>query len=251
MLKNPVVEVKSLPCKLPLDLARKVDALVPTLPKGCGYHAKSNGELQEIKGEERTEISVISSDSKDREGEILFIDGLDSKLYEETNPIVLWQHDAERPVGRNVWLKKDGNKALAKTHFPPKPKGYEGDWLPDQVFALQQAGIVRAKSVGFLNLTPLREPTAPELEKRPDWKDGGIFDKTLLLEYSVVSLGCNQDALMTAITNKSFDPHKIKALGIDLPKRKTISLPPRVTFKQQALLELRKLNSKEILKQIH
>src|ERR1700676_378854 len=77
---------------------------------------------------ERADVSWITTEAIDREGEIVVARGMNDSHF-KLNPIVTLQHTYRLPpVGRSLWRKrtKDGNLAgiKAKTHYPPRPT----DW---------------------------------------------------------------------------------------------------------------------------
>src|SRR5262249_11314037 len=106
----------------------------------------------------------------------------------------------------------------AKTVYPDRPASWPPGqpWLPDQVFALVQAGLLPGKSIGFLPLQ-VHAPDAEERLRR-GWPDGTrlVVDRWLLLEYACVSLPANQDALVDAVSRGALDldPALLAALGV-------------------------------------
>src|SRR5262249_41668912 len=89
---------------------------------------------------------------------------------------------------------------------PPRPDSWPAGepWLPDNVFALVQAGLLQGKSIGFLP-TRVHAPDPQECE-RHGWGDDVrlVIDEWLLLEYACVTLPANQDALVEAVSKGSF-----------------------------------------------
>ena len=79
-------------------------------------------------------------------------------------PIVTLNHDYTRsPVGRSLWRKPAQEGSIvgikAKTYYPPRPKDWsDGPWLPDLAHGLLHAGLLNAKSIGFLPLK-VRSPS--------------------------------------------------------------------------------------------
>ena len=89
------------------------------------------------------------------------------------NPIVTMNHAyGQPPVGRSVWRKRARDGPLvgvkAKTQYPKRPDGWTGDWMPDTVLALIQAGMLQGKSVGFVRLKS-HAPSSHEIAADPDW----------------------------------------------------------------------------------
>lgn len=228
-MKLNLVDCASLGIRLPESMAREVDALCPTLPADCRMLRTKAYVADAIQFEpgERAEVSVISSQSHDKSHEVVLIKGMELDAYRKS-PIVLWNHNRDLPpVGRCQWIKThDHDSQLrAKTIYPEDPEGYSDEdiWLPKHVWDLTRTGVLRGKSVGFLPLKPLREPTPDELSAHPDWQGAGVWEQTRLYEYSCVNVGCNDDALVVEINNKSFDPDKLTRLGLVLPKRPALT----------------------------
>ena len=152
-------------------------------------------------------IGVISTATMDRDNEILDPKGADLSDYNK-NRTVCWAHGyGELPVGTNMWLKiKKTIGIIAKTIFAPAPEQYRGDWFPDTVKHMMKTGHLRAFSVGFVPLEyediELKDGDNPLTALRR------IYTKWLLLEYSIVPVPSNPDALMAMV--KSGEIHDLK-----------------------------------------
>jgi HK97 family phage prohead protease len=106
----------------------------------------------------------------------------------EKNPIILFNHDYNKPIGRAIGLKvtDDGLELKAKISKS----------APDSVASLVKEGILGAFSVGF------RIKDADYLEET----DGLKIKDAELFEVSVVSVPCNQAATFSLA--KSFDSER-------------------------------------------
>ncbi len=136
-------------------------------------------------GENEVEV-IISTSTLARDGHILEPSGCDLTNY-QANPIVLWQHNPDVPVGRAADLKIDGDKIRARITFAPtgiSPKA-------DEVRGLVKNGIVSGVSVGFDVIDG--EPLDP---KQP--RGGQRFTKWELLECSFCSVPADPGAAVTA-----------------------------------------------------
>lgn len=139
--------------------------------------------------EKRSLRFVMSAEVSDRDGDVIMVDGIDIADFTK-NPVSLWLHNQAFPIGAWEGVEK----------VPGRPKRLEGDhiFMPegtdetaDRIARIAGAGFIRACSVGFL----------------PDWHSAeaivdddkrfvGIrFNKTGLVECSVVSIPANQRAL--------------------------------------------------------
>jgi hypothetical protein len=153
---------------------------------------------------ERADVSWISSESPDRENEIVMARGMNDSQF-AANPLVTMQHCYwSPPVGKSMWRKRakgsDGTPGIkAKTLYPTKPDGFpEDEWPPDCAFALIQAGMLPGKSIGFITLKS-HAPSSHEIAALPNLATvRRIIDEWLLLEYACVYLPMNPDALVLA-----------------------------------------------------
>jgi hypothetical protein len=194
---------------MPDRACRAVDALLRRLPQTSDHayrHALVPGGPTELSPGERADVSWISTESVDRAGEVILARGMDDRQF-QLNPLVTLGHDYDLPpAGRSLWRRRARDGELvgvkAKTQYPPRPASWPAGepWLPDQVFTLVQAGLLRGKSIGFL---PLRVH-APDREeaKRHGWGENVrlVVEEWLLLEYACVSLPANQHALVEVVS---------------------------------------------------
>jgi len=153
---------------------------------------------------ERASIDYITSDSVDRDGDSISMDGLDTSLYLK-HPVVMFAHNyKELPIGRAAWVKRVDNKLVAKTIYATK----EANPFAEQVWQYKKSGMPLAKSLGFIPL---------EFKDYDPKMTGGMrrkYSKSLLLEYSDVPIPSNPDAMNLAISKglltvdqaKEYDP---------------------------------------------
>ena len=169
-------------------------------------------ELRGINEKARTIEHVITTDSPDRDGDIIEADGWDLKEFEE-NPVVLFGHrHDEEPIARNIEIKTIENGLQAVTQFPPEGIHERADRL----FELNKLGFIRSWSVGFL-----------PIEAGPREHGKGIhFRKQKLLEYSNVPIPSNMEAVNLAVSKGLVTAKDLEVLG--WPKGGLIS--PEVRF---------------------
>lgn len=154
------------------------------------------GAIKLIPGEseDRDVEFVISSSAQDRDFDTIDVDGWELDDYLK-NPVVLWAHfGTQPPIGQALSVDKKGKKLRSVARF--MPKGMYA--FADMIFDMVVNRFLRATSVGFLPT----EFRAAEDESRP-W--GFDFLKQILLEYSIVPVPSNPEALQGA-----------KSFGIDL-----------------------------------
>jgi hypothetical protein len=206
--------------------ARVVDGLLRSLPRTPehSYRHLVTAKAVDLQPGERADVSWISTESVDRTGEVVMAAGMDDSQFRD-NPLVTLGHRYDlAPVGRSLWRQRtrDG-KGLpgirAKTHYPPMPPGWStpATWLPDQVLALIETGLLQGKSIGFLPVR-VHAPTRKEIN-RNGWPIDVqlVIDEWLLLEYACVSLPANQDALVEAVAKGT--------LSLPEPLLRVLSVP--------------------------
>lgn len=136
-------------------------------------------------GEDEVEV-IMSTAALARDGHILVPQGCRLDNY-RANPIVLWGHDPDFPIGNSDDIVIEPEQIRARIRFAPLGISAKAD----EIRGLMKAGVVRAVSVGFDPLDG--EPLNPS---RP--KGGQRFTDWELLELSVVSVGSDANALVTA-----------------------------------------------------
>lgn len=124
------------------------------------------------------------------------------------NPVVLYIHEQGRlPIGRAVNIRKSQDEVTARVIFAERPSSLHPvqEWVPDTVHELFKQGVLRAFSVGF----EIKVGGSRMAEKSDAMRFGEgvkrVIDKWKLVEFSVVPIGSNQDALAIAVS-KGFLP---------------------------------------------
>lgn len=140
-------------------------------------------EVKTVDAEQGIYDLLASAETKDRDGDILVADGADLSAYRK-NPVVLWAHDYKAlPVGKAIDIQSVSGKGLkARVQFAPMGI----DPHIDAVRQLWAGGFLNAASVGFI-------PT--QSEPHADKAAGFRFTKWQLLEFSIVPVPANADAL--------------------------------------------------------
>jgi HK97 family phage prohead protease len=159
------------------------------------YEGKALGEL---------EIEMIgSTESMDRDGEVIEITAWDLKQYKK-NPVILPQHNYSRPaIGKAKDVKITDGKLMFKIEFPEEGVNPEADTYRK----LYKAGFMNASSVGFIP----KEWVDGDGKKQPFRK----FTKVELLELSLVSVPSNPTALMTAKSKGLVSDEELKSIGFE------------------------------------
>jgi HK97 family phage prohead protease len=136
---------------------------------------------------ERCITFTISTGTVDRMGDTVAASGWDLTAYEK-NPVVLWGHDYDHlPLGKGVDLKVEGSRLKATVQFIPFEWGDIGK-KAQHVHDMLKGGYLNAVSVGF-------RPLEYEFSEDPERNFGVDFTKQELLEFSVVTVPANPEAL--------------------------------------------------------
>lgn len=136
---------------------------------------------------------TISTGAVDRDGDTINPKGFDLKSFRK-NPVVLFGHDGSRPpIGRASDIRVEDNAVKATVEFMDNDIDTSG--FSDMIFRMVRAGFLKATSVGFL-------PKDFEFSEDPTRNAGlfpGIdFNKQELLEFSIVPVPSNPEALIDA-----------------------------------------------------
>lgn len=163
-------------------------------------------------------VGYASTWVKDRDGERIDPHAFDDTIeeYLSKNPIVLWQHDHNCPLGyiKEAIVDENGLKVVA---IIPKPEEGEAPWAVT-AYSKISAGIVKTFSIGGYFERELRPPS-----------DGDYFDYDLmdivivridLYETSCVSVPANADSIFEA-AKKAFADHDPSA---ELDERRRAAL---------------------------
>ena len=152
--------------------------------------------------EKRQAEFVISTEAIDSYGTVFRLDGWDLARY-ENNPIVLyghrsWDGNPDMIIGTGE-VFRDGDQLIGRVTF----EDADINPLGDKVFRKVQAGTLRMASIGA-------DPTKGHWGVEEAGEDPEVlyFDRQELLEFSIVPIGSNPEALkrnaeaITAIKSK-------------------------------------------------
>lgn len=158
--------------------------------------------VKSIDEEARKATFVISTDEKDRTGEVVE-QSWDLENYKK-NPIVLFGHDASKPgyvLGKatEIVSDKDGDKNITLGTVQFAEEGTSED--ADTVWKLVKQGILRTVSVGFIPHT---------FKKLADDDGTDVLADNELLEFSIVPIPANPSAVALALGDGSIEEKDAK-----------------------------------------
>jgi hypothetical protein len=184
------------------------DLIAQYAKEGKAFRRSALPITTEVDPDSRTAVHKITSATLDREFELVYPDAFIFDQY-NVNPVVLFNHEQDRPVGKSLWIKAVGDTLVMKTKYPRRPDSLHPSesFEPDRVFALISCDppVLAGASVGYIPLE-MRPPTPEECEKYPGVER--VTTKALLLEVSMVSVPCNPEAVLQSVT-KGLIPMKV------------------------------------------
>lgn len=149
-----------------------------------------------IDDKQTTDIKFkLSVQVPDRSNEIVIVNGINLENYKK-NPIVLWNHDsATPPIGTGKDLYVENGILYGTIQF------HNETLLSKELSTLTAKGVLSAVSIGFMPLTYRDIAISEELINTynfyPTTKTARIYDSSELVEFSLVSVPANQEALVT------------------------------------------------------
>jgi HK97 family phage prohead protease len=163
-------------------------------------------DVRAAEGEPRTYWFTASTDTRDRQGDVIVQDGWKLQNFKK-NPVILWGHDYySTPIGKATTVRVEDGKLRIKVEFVPESI----DPFAAKIEKLVASGYLQTVSVGFTTYK-VEDLTDEEKKKRPEMPWGKrLFGE--LLEVSVVPVPANPQALlereMDEVCAKSFGHHR-------------------------------------------
>ncbi|MCO6414807.1 HK97 family phage prohead protease [Siccirubricoccus sp. KC 17139] len=171
---------------------------------------------------------VLSAPTIDRDFDIFYPEGIDLTYY-RTNPVVLWGHDSDQfPIGKCVSIGIEDGVLVGVVEFADPSIPIIGD-RAEAVYQACRAGILNAVSIGAI----VKEwDFAVDADRRS--MDGVDVTACELIEFSVVTVPCNRQALIHSM------PAAPEASEQPAPEPEADKAAPAPAKKHQARM-LRKL----------
>ncbi len=178
---------------------------------------------------ERAVVARISTTSVDRDGDVILPSGLDSRNFEK-NPVVLMMHNNQKlPLGRAVSLDKTTDAVIAKAVMERRPPSLPSniEWQPDTILDLFKQGAPLGFSVGFKIKDNGARPATGKDRRRFGEDVMRVITQWELLEFSVVPIPANQDALLMAVSKCATPVGSWTKEALGLPTKAKVRVLPR------------------------
>ena len=182
--------------------------------------------------------AIITTHAIDRDQDVVIPSGMNSKEY-EANPVLLYSHDPNKPIGKMVTMRRGESSIDADFVLAPRPDTHEGEWLPDTVGALMKFGALKGVSIGYMPLDGGVRRASKEDATKYGTGVKQVYSKWKLLEVSVVSIPSNQEALINAVSKGIVSTASLKALGCNVPdhvKLAPVVIEPKPVHRVQIVM---------------
>lgn len=173
---------------------------------------RTYGQYRAIDTENRTAEFVLSTETEDRHGTVIMMDGWQLENY-KNNPIVCHQHrsfstDPDAIIGTSeIWI--ENKQLMGRVTFEPA----DVNPLAEKIFRKVQLGTMRAASVGFY-------PKKGQWGQSEEDEYTYYFTEVDLVEWSIVSIPSNPDATLkkSADEVQKYLESQAKTKELGLPK---------------------------------
>lgn len=177
-------------------------------------------------------VAKVTTADVDRDGDVLLPGGIDLKGFKGT---MLLNHDSSRlPIGKWDAAEKKGNGIIMHGKLASRPPEHPPmvEWVPDTVKWLIQEEVLNGVSVGFM-IKDSRPASTKDMDKWPGVNR--VINEWSLLEVSVVPIGANPEAIITAVGKSATKDsilcklwgvaggRKSHKISVVLPERKVVS----------------------------
>ncbi len=211
---DETVEQLKLQKDVPADVVHWADSTVRAMDDDDEEHPprladEDDDETQDIR--ERLVPMTLTKEMRDRDNDIISVRGLDVTSFRKDNPVLLFAHNArELPIGRMFGVKKilndgaDRRRVIGDAGFLNRDLSKLGD----TIFRLMTMR-PRVLAMGSIGFRTMKAEIDRELMD-DEGLFGVLFEKTELLEFSIVPVGSNPGALAGA-----------RSFGVDLDPLKS------------------------------
>lgn len=155
---------------------------------------------------QRMVSGIVCTDAMDMEGEIVMPSGLDTSYFPDRVKAVYLNHNYDAlPVAKcRKMVLNDRGQMFCQTVIARGGLG-------DDLLSLMEDGVVNGLSIGFI--TQSASPPKPDEDRYRGAKS--VVRSAKLLEYSIVSMPCNPDALIERVSKGMIRRSSAVAFGLD------------------------------------
>jgi len=156
-------------------------------------HKALQFKAEDVDTESRIISGYASTYDLDQGGDIIVRGAFQKTLETNAKRVkVLWQHNSQMPIGRPVKMEEDERGLYVESYIAKTRQG-------DEALELAKEGIIDAMSIGYM-------------VDESDYKDDGVrvIKELSLMEYSLVTWGMNEQALITGV--KSADVRNLEII---------------------------------------
>jgi len=213
--------------------------------------------------EEGSVAGVITDVTIDADGDVILPEGLEFKRY-QLNPIVLFNHDMDDPIGYVDDLSRSDASVHARVKFGTTEQ-------PRRILQLCRDRVLRTFSLGFLTLEELRrgqpgfnvglKKLMEDFPLKINSENAGtvqrIVVKSMMVELSVVTIPSNMHAVITEVkklkTETNLDPvGKTQGAGKITEKKAEPNLDPiGKTQGKEKIVEKKSIEIKKVGRAAH
>lgn len=183
-----------------------------TIVKNFGAKIKKTDNEYEI-------VARVTTATVDMEGDVILAGGVDLSAFKGT---MLINHDNTRlPIGKWLGAEKKGNGIIMHGQLARRPPEHPPmvEWVPDTVKWLIQEDVLNSVSIGF-RIKDARAASTKDID-RYGADATRVINEWQLLEVSIVPIGANPEAIITAIgKSTSRDSILCKLWGVRKKTRK-------------------------------
>ena len=205
-------------------------------------------EKAQLEEGSRTAIKYVSTRTVDQVGDVIVPKGITFKQFKKTGMPVYFNHNYSMPqIGRDEWIKADDWGVKVKQIYADTGEGT----LADILWKLTKQDMNKQSSVGLIPLEVIRpsdenfKDAVKTLAKEwPEFKStqkgcNRIITKALLFEHSDVSMACNSDTEVLAVSKMFSDA------GADEALLKQLGLPLMGIVEEESIRKVEKVVAKE------
>lgn len=173
-------------------LAKSFDTGAEASAHKLGGVLTKDGKPASLDEEKRTIDFRITDKTLDSYGDVVIPNGMNNERFRK-NPVILLNHNFwGLPVANSLHEKASANEVISKAVFPSAE--IPGFAMPDTLFHLYATGFMHATSI-TLKPNKWEKRYSKDKDGAKVWTGGYTFHEWALIEYSLVTIPANENAL--------------------------------------------------------